>query len=121
MEGEIKFALNSRTLEVIHESLIDFLNGKFDKYWSECNSAQATTNILDLRCKLMVVEYCFQLVYSVDEAKRELDHVKDTMKKIYELYEIKKKTLEDLNELAAKGQKVNSSSSFKMLDDNAYN
>lgn len=65
--------------------------------------------------------YCFPLLYSADEAERMLDHVKGIMKEIYELYEIKMKVSKDLDEPTVKQQKASSSSSFSMLDDDAYN
>ncbi|XP_028796353.1 zinc finger BED domain-containing protein RICESLEEPER 2-like, partial [Neltuma alba] len=60
---------------------------KFDKYWGECNMLMAIASVLDPRCKLYVVNYCFPLIYKPDYvASENVDKVVSSMKTMYDEY-----------------------------------
>ncbi|GFZ15577.1 hypothetical protein Acr_24g0017670 [Actinidia rufa] len=57
---------------------------KFDKYWGECNLLMAIGAVLDPRCKMMVIEFCFPEIYHTEaEANKNIDMVREDL---YELY-----------------------------------
>ncbi|KAK4270401.1 hypothetical protein QN277_023439 [Acacia crassicarpa] len=60
---------------------------KFDKYWGECNMVMALASILDPRCKLYVINYCFPLIYKPDYvASENIDKVVKALNSIYDGY-----------------------------------
>ncbi|XP_027337090.1 zinc finger BED domain-containing protein RICESLEEPER 2-like [Abrus precatorius] len=60
---------------------------KFDKYWGECNLLIAIASVLDPRCKLYVVNYCFPLIYKPEYvAKENVDMVMTSLEMLYEEY-----------------------------------
>jgi hypothetical protein len=36
---------------------------KFDKYWGECNLLMSVATILDQRCKMLLIKFCFPIIY----------------------------------------------------------
>ncbi|WOL20701.1 zinc finger BED domain-containing protein RICESLEEPER 2-like [Canna indica] len=60
---------------------------KFDKYWGECNMIMALASILDPRCKLYVINYCFSLIYKPDYvASENVDKVMNYLQLMYDEY-----------------------------------
>ena len=60
---------------------------KFDKYWGECNMVMALASILDPRCKLYVINYCFPLIYKPDYvASENVDKVMNCLQLMYDEY-----------------------------------
>ncbi|WOL13577.1 zinc finger BED domain-containing protein RICESLEEPER 2-like [Canna indica] len=60
---------------------------KFDKYWGECNMVMALASILDPRCKLYVINYCFPLIYKPDYvASENVDKVMNYLQLMYDEY-----------------------------------
>ncbi|XP_028804297.1 zinc finger BED domain-containing protein RICESLEEPER 2-like [Neltuma alba] len=60
---------------------------KFDKYWGECNMLMAIASVLDPRCKLYVVNYCFPLIYKPDYvASENIDKVVSALRSMYDEY-----------------------------------
>ncbi|XP_059461777.1 zinc finger BED domain-containing protein RICESLEEPER 2-like [Corylus avellana] len=59
---------------------------KFDKYWGECNLLMSVGAILDPRCKMMLIKFCFPKIYKDDEAKENIKFVESKMKEIYAMY-----------------------------------
>ena len=70
------------------EPMIKAMQEKFQKYWSECNLVLATATILDPRCKLMMIKFCFPRIYK-ESAKIELKKVMDAFTDIYDIYTIR--------------------------------
>ena len=63
-------------IESTHEflaAIANKMNGKFDKYWSEYNLYLSCAVILDPRCKVKFVEYCFGKWFGFDEAMEWVD------------------------------------------------
>ncbi|XP_057473813.1 zinc finger BED domain-containing protein RICESLEEPER 1-like [Actinidia eriantha] len=57
---------------------------KFDKYWGECNLLMAIGAVLDPRCKMMFIEFCFPEIYHPEaEANKNIAMVREAL---YELY-----------------------------------
>ncbi|XP_057510755.1 zinc finger BED domain-containing protein RICESLEEPER 1-like [Actinidia eriantha] len=57
---------------------------KFDKYWGECNLLMAIGAVLNPRCKMMVIEFCFPEIYHTEaEANKNIAMVREAL---YELY-----------------------------------
>ncbi|XP_028794391.1 zinc finger BED domain-containing protein RICESLEEPER 2-like [Neltuma alba] len=60
---------------------------KFDKDWGECNMLMAIASVLDPRCKLYVVNYCFPLIYKPDYvASKNIDKVMSALRSMYDEY-----------------------------------
>ncbi|KAL7600189.1 zinc finger BED domain-containing protein RICESLEEPER 2-like [Lactuca sativa] len=66
----------------VHD-MVRCMKQKFDKYWGECNLMMLIGAILDPRCKMRVIEFCFPRIYPEQEACENIDKVK---KALYELY-----------------------------------
>ncbi|KAL0447879.1 UNVERIFIED_CONTAM: Zinc finger BED domain-containing protein RICESLEEPER 3 [Sesamum latifolium] len=56
---------------------------KFDKYWGETNLLMSIAAVLDPKCKLRALEFCFPRLYSLETVKRQIATVRKTL---YELY-----------------------------------
>ncbi|XP_057461082.1 zinc finger BED domain-containing protein RICESLEEPER 2-like [Actinidia eriantha] len=57
---------------------------KFDKYWGECNLLMAIGAVLDPRCKMIFIEFCFPEIYHPEaEANKYIAMVHEAL---YELY-----------------------------------
>nr|XP_025640728.1 zinc finger BED domain-containing protein RICESLEEPER 2-like [Arachis hypogaea] len=60
---------------------------KFDKYWGECNMVMSLACVLDPRCKLHVIKFCFPLIYKPEHVAAEnVEKVKNTLQEIYDEY-----------------------------------
>ncbi|XP_039138800.1 zinc finger BED domain-containing protein RICESLEEPER 2-like [Dioscorea cayenensis subsp. rotundata] len=59
---------------------------KFDKYWGECNLLMAIGAILDPRCKMRVIEFCFPKMYTPHEAHAYILDVKNCLYELYSEY-----------------------------------
>ncbi|CAI9261935.1 unnamed protein product [Lactuca saligna] len=66
----------------VHD-MVRCMKQNFDKYWGECNLMMLIGAILDPRCKMRVIEFCFPRMYPEQEACENIDKVK---KALYELY-----------------------------------
>ncbi|KAL4566642.1 hypothetical protein LXL04_030762 [Taraxacum kok-saghyz] len=83
--------------EFIHD-MVWCMKQKFDKYWGECNLMMSIGAILDPRCKMRVIDFCFPRMYHENEARKNIDKVK---KALYDLYE------EYVNEYYSSGEEGN--------------
>ncbi|XP_015966774.1 zinc finger BED domain-containing protein RICESLEEPER 2-like [Arachis duranensis] len=60
---------------------------KFDKYWGECNMVMSLACVLDPRCKLHVIKFCFPLIYKPEHVAAEnIEKVKNTLQEMYDEY-----------------------------------
>jgi hypothetical protein len=59
---------------------------KFDKYWGECNLLMSIAAILDPTCKMMLIKFCFPLIYEGEEIDANIKYVEESMKAIYDVY-----------------------------------
>ncbi|KAH6805932.1 hypothetical protein C2S51_030763 [Perilla frutescens var. frutescens] len=66
--------------------MVGAMKKKFDKYWGECNLLMSITAILDLRCKMRVIEFSFPKMYDKDEARDNIDKVKEALYELYNEY-----------------------------------
>ena len=70
--------------EFIHD-MIRAMKEKFDKYWGECNLLMSIAAILDPRCKMRVIDFCFPKMYPKEEAQDNIDKVQSALYDIYML------------------------------------
>nr|KAJ0200015.1 hypothetical protein LSAT_V11C600314420 [Lactuca sativa] len=86
---EIKIALKkwdtSSFIEIseMSENMIT----KFDEHWKESHGVLAMATILDPRFKMNLLEYFFPIIYGVDNAKDEIQKVRQICEDIYLRYE----------------------------------
>ncbi|WOL11396.1 zinc finger BED domain-containing protein RICESLEEPER 2-like [Canna indica] len=59
---------------------------KFDKYWGDCNLLISIAAILDPRNKMQLVTFCFDAIYSKEEASKYIKVVRDSLYEIYQEY-----------------------------------
>ncbi|XP_025635831.1 zinc finger BED domain-containing protein RICESLEEPER 2-like [Arachis hypogaea] len=60
---------------------------KFDKYWGECNMVMSLACVLDPRCKLHVIKFCFPFIYKPEHvAVENVEKVKNTLQEMYDEY-----------------------------------
>ncbi|XP_042944720.1 zinc finger BED domain-containing protein RICESLEEPER 1-like [Carya illinoinensis] len=82
----IKEVLNKKSLDLNDyiRAMVVKMNTKFDKYWGECNLLMAVAAVLDPRFKMMLVQFCFPVIYSEPEATKNIDTI---LRILYELYD----------------------------------
>ncbi|KAK4426828.1 Zinc finger BED domain-containing protein RICESLEEPER 4 [Sesamum alatum] len=59
---------------------------KFDKYWGETNLLMSIAVILDPRCKMKALEFCFLELYSSKKVEREISSVRKALHELYSEY-----------------------------------
>ncbi|KAK4426469.1 Zinc finger BED domain-containing protein RICESLEEPER 2 [Sesamum alatum] len=64
---------------------------KFHKYWGETNLLMSIVAILDPRCKMKALEFCFLELYSSEKVEREISSVRKTLHELYSEYALKSK------------------------------
>ncbi|KAG2674671.1 hypothetical protein I3760_13G148200 [Carya illinoinensis] len=82
----IKEVLNKKSLDQNDyiRAMVVKINTKFNKYWGGCNVLMAVAAILDPRFNMMLVQFCFSIIYSKHEVTRNIDTV---LRILYELYD----------------------------------
>ncbi|KAG2706224.1 hypothetical protein I3760_05G094400 [Carya illinoinensis] len=82
----IKEVLNKKSLDLNDyiRAMVVKMNTKFDKYWGEYNLLMAVAAVLDPRFKMMLVQFCFPVIYSEPEATKNIDTI---LRILYELYD----------------------------------
>ncbi|KAG8491539.1 hypothetical protein CXB51_014797 [Gossypium anomalum] len=73
----------SLTGELWMRQMVDKMQRKFDKYLGEGNLLISIAAILDLRNKMKLIDFSFRVIYSEEEAPRQIRIVHDSF---YELY-----------------------------------
>ena len=59
---------------------------KFNKNWSQCNNLLVITSILDLRSKLIFIEFCYERAFDAKEGKKRIDIICACLYKLYNEY-----------------------------------
>ena len=66
--------------------MIEAMKQEFDKYWGEVNLLMAIGAILDPRCKMRVIEFCFPKMYPGSAAKDNISKVREALYELYDEY-----------------------------------
>nr|XP_017225248.1 PREDICTED: zinc finger BED domain-containing protein RICESLEEPER 2-like [Daucus carota subsp. sativus] len=87
----VKVVLDKKHSEITDEedfmySMIEAMKQKFDKYWGEVNLLMAIGAILDPRCKMRVIEFCFPKMYPGSAAKDNISKVREALYELYDEY-----------------------------------
>ncbi|KAK8981787.1 hypothetical protein V6N11_049281 [Hibiscus sabdariffa] len=72
--------------ELWMQKMVDKMQRKFDKYWGECNLLISVAAILDPRNKMKLIDFSFRVMYSEDEAPRQIRMVRDILYELYKEY-----------------------------------
>ncbi|KAL8478241.1 hypothetical protein ACS0TY_030221 [Phlomoides rotata] len=62
---------------------------KFEKYWSQINGIMGVATVLDPRYKLKLLHYYFPLLYSSEDAKKEIERIKEICVDLVNEYSVK--------------------------------
>ncbi|KAK4421424.1 Zinc finger BED domain-containing protein RICESLEEPER 2 [Sesamum alatum] len=83
--SRVKVLLDKKILEndMFIQDMVARMKVKFDKYWGETNLLMFIAAVLDPRCKLRAIEFCFPRLYSSENVERQIAIVRKTL---YELY-----------------------------------
>ncbi|KAK4415151.1 Zinc finger BED domain-containing protein RICESLEEPER 1 [Sesamum alatum] len=70
--SRVKVLLYKKTLEndMFIRDMVARMKVKFDKYWGETNLLMSIAAVLDPRCKLRALEFCFPRLYSSENVER---------------------------------------------------
>ncbi|XP_042952157.1 zinc finger BED domain-containing protein RICESLEEPER 2-like [Carya illinoinensis] len=68
------------------KSMVRKMSAKFDKYWGECNLLMSIAAVLDPRLKMVLIQFCFPLIYHGLEAAKNIDHVSAMLLELYNEY-----------------------------------
>ncbi|KAL0286958.1 UNVERIFIED_CONTAM: putative AC transposase [Sesamum calycinum] len=81
----VKVLLDKKALEndIFIRDMVAQMKSKFDKYWGESNLLVSIAAVLDPRCKLRTLEFCFPKLYSSKNVERWIAAARKTL---YELY-----------------------------------
>ncbi|KAK4441860.1 Zinc finger BED domain-containing protein RICESLEEPER 1 [Sesamum alatum] len=86
--SRVKVLLDKKTLEndVFIQDMVARMKVKFDKYWGETNLLMSIAAVLDPRCKLRALEFCFPRLYSSENVERQIAIVRKTLYELYSEY-----------------------------------
>ncbi|KAL8504129.1 hypothetical protein ACS0TY_022747 [Phlomoides rotata] len=62
---------------------------KFEKYWSQINGIMGVATVLDPRYKFKLLHYYFPLLYSSEDAKKEIERIKEICVDLVNEYSVK--------------------------------
>ncbi|KAJ7974897.1 zinc finger BED domain-containing protein RICESLEEPER 2-like [Quillaja saponaria] len=84
----VKEVLEKKTNDqnIFMKEMIKKMRAKFDKYWGECNLLMAFGAILDPRCKMRFIEFCFPLIYPKDEVATNIASIRGSLYELYNEY-----------------------------------
>ncbi|KAG6661883.1 hypothetical protein CIPAW_03G205900 [Carya illinoinensis] len=68
------------------KSMVRKMSAKFDKYWGECNLLMSIAAVLDPRFKMVLIQFCFPLIYHMPNAAKNIDHVSQVLHELYDEY-----------------------------------
>ncbi|KAF5455354.1 hypothetical protein F2P56_024943 [Juglans regia] len=68
------------------KSMVRKMTAKFDKYWGECNLLMAIAAVLDPRFKMVLIQFCFPLIYQNSDASKNIDYVSQVLHELYDEY-----------------------------------
>ncbi|KAL0416698.1 UNVERIFIED_CONTAM: Zinc finger BED domain-containing protein RICESLEEPER 2, partial [Sesamum latifolium] len=83
--SRVKVLLDKKRLEndIFIRDMVARMKVKFDKYWGKTNLLMSIATVLDPRCKLKALEFCFPRLYSSESIERQIATIRKTL---YELY-----------------------------------
>lgn len=84
--SRVKVVLDKKALDSDDYFIMDMVGRmkmKFDKYWGSSKLLMSIAAVLDPRCKMRALQFCFPKLYSPLQVEREIAHVRQ---KLYELY-----------------------------------
>ncbi|TYH95280.1 hypothetical protein ES332_A12G095400v1 [Gossypium tomentosum] len=84
----IKELLMEKSLseELSMRQMVDKMQIKFDKYWVECSLLISIAAILDPSNKMKLIYFSFCVIYSEEEAPRQIHIVRDSLYELYKEY-----------------------------------
>ncbi|KAJ7976852.1 zinc finger BED domain-containing protein RICESLEEPER 2-like [Quillaja saponaria] len=87
-QARVKEVLEKKTNDqnIFMKEMIMKMRAKFDKYWGECNLLMAFGAILDPRCKMRFIEFCFPLIYPKDEVATNIASIRGSLYELYNEY-----------------------------------
>ncbi|KAL0404107.1 UNVERIFIED_CONTAM: Zinc finger BED domain-containing protein RICESLEEPER 1 [Sesamum radiatum] len=62
------------------------MKSKFDKYWGDTNLLMSIAVVMDPRCKLRALDFCFPRLYSSETVERQIATVQKTLYELYSEY-----------------------------------
>ena len=68
------------------KQLMNEMQKKFNKYWSQCNNLLVIASILDPRQKLIFVEFCYKRAFDPKEKKKRIEEIHLFLHNIYSEY-----------------------------------
>ncbi|KAL0283083.1 UNVERIFIED_CONTAM: Zinc finger BED domain-containing protein RICESLEEPER 2, partial [Sesamum angustifolium] len=70
----VKVLLDEKSLDNdgFIRDMVERMKIKFDKYWGETNLLMSIAAVLDPRCKMKALEFCFPKLYSSEKVEREI-------------------------------------------------
>ncbi|KAL0282710.1 UNVERIFIED_CONTAM: Zinc finger BED domain-containing protein RICESLEEPER 1 [Sesamum angustifolium] len=85
--SRVKVLLDKKALENIFiRDMVAKMKSKFDKYWGDSNLLMSIAAVLDPRCKLRALEFCFPRLYSSENVERQIVVVRKTLYELYSEY-----------------------------------
>ncbi|KAL0296047.1 UNVERIFIED_CONTAM: Zinc finger BED domain-containing protein RICESLEEPER 2 [Sesamum radiatum] len=84
----VKVLLDEKSLDndAFIRDMVERMKIKFDKYWGETNLLMPTAAVLDPRCKMKALEFCFAKLYSFEKVEREISFVRKSLHELYSEY-----------------------------------
>ncbi|KAL0324599.1 UNVERIFIED_CONTAM: Zinc finger BED domain-containing protein RICESLEEPER 1 [Sesamum calycinum] len=86
--SRVKVLLDKKALEndIFIRDMVAKMKSKFDKYWGDSNLLMSIAAVLDPRCKLRALEFCFPRLYSSENVERQIVVVRKTLYELYSEY-----------------------------------
>ncbi|KAL0290016.1 UNVERIFIED_CONTAM: Zinc finger BED domain-containing protein RICESLEEPER 2 [Sesamum angustifolium] len=72
--------------DIFIRDMVAKMKSKFDKYWGDSNLLMSIAAVLDPRCKLRALEFCFPRLYSSENVERQIVVVRKTLYELYSEY-----------------------------------
>ncbi|KAL0392914.1 UNVERIFIED_CONTAM: Zinc finger BED domain-containing protein RICESLEEPER 2 [Sesamum radiatum] len=84
----VKVLLDEKSLDNdgFIRDMVERMKIKFDKYWGETNLLMSIAAVLDPRCKMKALEFCFPKLYSSEKVEREISFVRKSLHELYSKY-----------------------------------
>lgn len=68
------------------KSMTRTMNAKFEKYWGECNLLMRITTVLDSMNNMILIRFCFSIIYQGSDATKNIDHLLAVLNELYNEY-----------------------------------
>ncbi|KAK4384437.1 Zinc finger BED domain-containing protein RICESLEEPER 3 [Sesamum angolense] len=88
LKSLVKVLLDEKSLDNdgFIRDMVERMKIKFDKYWGETNLLMSIAAVLDPRCKMKALEFCFPKLYSSEKVEREISFVRKSLHELYSEY-----------------------------------